>query len=196
MSEPALARADAIHVCGIAGSLRQASFNRALLRAAQELAPEGMEIRVFDLAPLPLYNGDVEAQGDPAPVTALKAAIREADALLITTPEYNYGVPGVLKNAIDWASRPPGQSPLNGKPAALMGATPGATGTARAQLQIRQAFVFTQTLSLQGPEVLVARAHEKFDAAGRLIDESTRRYVRELLERLAEWTRRLQDETA
>src|SRR5205814_8833807 len=123
---------------GIAGSLRTGSYNRALLRAAQELAPAGLELLTFDLAPIPLYDGDVEAQGDPEPVGALKTAIRDADALLIVTPEYNYGVPGVLKNAIDWASRPPGQSPLNGKPAALMGATPGMTGTARAQLQIRQ----------------------------------------------------------
>lgn len=191
MSESTPSRERSLIVAGIAGSLRQGSYNRALLRAAQELAPEGMEIRAFDLAPVPLYNADVEAQGDPEPVVALKAAIREADALLIATPEYNYGVPGVLKNAIDWASRPPGQSPLNGKPAALMGATPGATGTARAQLQLRQAFVFTQTLPLPGPEVLVARAHEKFDEQGRLTDETTRRYVRELLYRLAEWTHRL-----
>jgi chromate reductase, NAD(P)H dehydrogenase (quinone) len=191
MSEPSLSRDRPLIVAGIAGSLRQASYNRALLRAAVEEAPAGMEIRTFDLALIPLYNGDVEAQGDPEPVVALKAAIREADALLIATPEYNYGVPGVMKNAIDWASRPPGQSALSGKPAALMGATPGGTGTARAQLQLRQAFVFTQTLALPGPEVLVTRAHEKFDEQGRLTDETTRRYIRELLLRLAEWTDRL-----
>jgi chromate reductase, NAD(P)H dehydrogenase (quinone) len=180
-----------LHILGIAGSLRAGSYNRALLRAAQEIAPEGMQITAFDLAPIPLYNGDVEAQGDPEPVIALKTAIREADALLIVTPEYNYGVPGVLKNAIDWASRPPGQSPLNGKPVALMGATPGMTGTARAQLQLRQAFVFTQSYPLAGPEVLVPRATEKFDTEGRLTDEATRQHVRRLLERLTEWTRRL-----
>jgi chromate reductase len=124
-------------------------------------------------------------------VAALKRAIREADALLIATPEYNYGVPGVLKNAIDWVSRPPQGSALSGKPAALMGASPGGFGTARAQLQLRQAFVFTQTLVLVGSEVMVARAHEKFDAAGRLTDDKTREFVRKLLEALAAWTRRL-----
>lgn len=194
MSKVATAHQGHLIVTGIAGSLRQASYNRALLRAAVEEAPSGMEIRVFDLAPIPPFNEDVEAQGDPEPVTALKAAIGEADALLIATPEYNYGVPGVLKNAMDWASRPPGQSALNGKPAALMGATPGATGTARAQLQLRQAFVFTQTLVLPGPEVLVARAREKFDEQGRLTDEATRRYVGELLLRLAAWTDRLKQD--
>jgi chromate reductase, NAD(P)H dehydrogenase (quinone) len=180
-----------LHVLGLAGSLRAGSFNRALLRAAQELAPEGMEIRAFDIAPIPLYNGDVEAKGDPEPVAALKAAIREADALLVVTPEYNYGVPGVLKNAIDWASRPPDKTPLRGKPAAIMGASPGAYGTVRAQLQLRQAFVFTRTPALLAPEVLVARAHEKFDKEGRLTDEATRGYVRKLLEALRDWTLRL-----
>jgi chromate reductase len=191
MSEAAAPATSTFRVLGIAGSLRSGSYNRALLRAAQEVAPEGMEIQTFDLTPIPLYNGDVEAQGDPEPVAGLKAAIREADALLIATPEYNYGVPGVLKNAIDWASRPPGQSVLKGKPAALMGATPGNTGTARAQLQIRQAFVFTETYALLKPEVLVARAHEKFDSQGRLTDEATRERVRELLEALSLWTVRL-----
>src|SRR5690242_14601242 len=117
-----------MRACGIAGSLRGGSYNRALLRAAVALAPSGVEIRVFDrLADVPPYNADVEAKGDPEPVGALKQAIRDADALLIVTPEYNYGVPGVLKNAIDWASRPPTGSVLNGKPAAIMGATPGRT---------------------------------------------------------------------
>src|SRR2546427_11679740 len=142
-----------------------------LLRAAIELATTGMEITTFkrlgDIAP---YNDDVMAKGDPEPVAALKTAIREADALLIATPEYNYGVPGVLKNAIDWASRPPGKSVLNRKPAAIMGATPGGTGTARAQLALRQSFVFTETYALLRPELLVARAHERIDAAGRLTD--------------------------
>src|SRR5213594_2065630 len=181
-----------MRVCGIAGSLRKGSYNRSLLRAAVEVVPAGLEIAVFDrLAPIPLYNGDVEARGDPEPVAALKAAIREADALLVVTPEYNYGVPGVLKNAIDWASRPPDKTPLRGKPAAIMGASPGAYGTVRAQLQLRQAFVFTQTPALLAPEVLVARAHEKFDKEGRLTDEASRGFVRQLLEALREWTLRL-----
>lgn len=180
-----------LRVLGFAGSLRSGSYNRALLRAAIELAPPGMTIEPWDLAPIPLYNGDVEAAGDPEPVAAFKRAIRAADALLVVTPEYNYGVPGVLKNAIDWASRPPDDAALAGKPAALLGATPGRTGTARAQLQVRQAFVFTDTPALLKPEVLVARAHEKFDAEGRLTDEPTRRIVVRLLEALAEWSRRL-----
>jgi chromate reductase len=180
-----------MRVLGIPGSLREGSFNRSLLRAAQELAPPGMEIQLFDLAAIPLYNGDVEAQGDPEPVAAFKAAIRQADALLIATPEYNYGVPGVLKNAIDWASRPPASSALRGKPAAILGASPGGGGTVRAQLQLRQAFVFTQTLAMLQPEVLVARAHEKFDSEGRLTDEATRGFVRKFLESFVEWIHRL-----
>jgi len=180
-----------VRVLGIAGSLRAGSFNRSLLRAAQELAPEGMDIRSFDIAPIPLYNADVEARGDPEPVATLKTAIREADALLVATPEYNFGVPGVLKNAIDWASRPPDKTPLRGKPAAIMGASPGASGTVRAQLQLRQAFVFTQTLAVLAPEVLVPRAHEKFDQDGRLTDEKTRELVRKLLVALRDWTLRL-----
>ena len=179
-------------VCGIAGSLRTGSLNRALLRAARELAPSNMDIRIFDgMADIPLYNQDVEAAGDPVPVQALKRAIGEADALLVVTPEYNHGVPGVLKNAIDWASRPPRGSVLAGKPAAILGASPGVTGTARAQSQLRQAFVFTNTPVLPQPEILVYRAHEKFDADGRLTDEKTREFVGKLLHELADWTRRL-----
>ena len=181
-----------LRVLGIPGSLRAGSFNRALLRAAVELAPAGMEITIFDgLGAVPLYDADVEAKGDPAPVAALKTAIREAGALLIATPEYNYSVPGVLKNAIDWASRPPGKSVLNGKPAAILGASPGGTGTARAQLALRQSFVFTDTPTVLRPEVLVPRAHEKIDAQGRLTDEPTRQSIRKLLEALVQWEARL-----
>lgn len=150
-----------------------------------------MRIRIFEgLDTIPSYNGDVEAKGDPAPVAAFKRAIKESDALLIATPEYNYGIPGVLKNAIDWASRPPRKSVLNGKPVAIMGASPGGGGTARAQLALRQSFVFTQTYALLQPEVLVPRAHEKFNADGRLEDEPTRQFVRQLLDALAEWAQR------
>ena len=179
-------------VCGIAGSLRERSFNRALLRAAQELAPQGMEVRIFDrMAEIPLFNEDLEAHGDPEPVEALKRAIGEADALLIATPEYNHGVPGVLKNAIDWASRPARGSVLSGKPTAILGASPGVTGTARAQSQLRQAFVFTNTPAVLQPEILVYRANEKFDSERRLTDEKTREFVGKLLVTLADWTRRL-----
>jgi chromate reductase, NAD(P)H dehydrogenase (quinone) len=183
---------DPLVICAIAGSLRRGSYNRALLRAAQELAPEGMEIRIFDrLAEVPPFDQDVEEEGDPEPVAALKRAIGEADALLIATPEYNHGVPGVLKNAIDWASRPPRGSVLDGKPTAILGASPGVTGTARAQSQLRQAFVFTRTPALLQPEILVYRAHEKFDAEGRLTHARTREFVGRLLRELAEWAARL-----
>ena len=138
-----MADAPSVNVLGFAGSLRKGSFNRMLLRAAVELAPPAMTIETIELDSIPLYNGDVEAQGDPEPVAEWKDAIRRADAILVVTPEYNYGIPGVLKNAIDWASRPPGKSVLNGKPAAIMGASPGGFGSVRAQLQLRQVFVFT-----------------------------------------------------
>jgi chromate reductase len=178
-----------LKILGVAGSLRAGSYNRGLLRAAAELAPAGMEITTFELGPIPMYNGDVEALGIPEPVQALKNAIREANGLLIATPEYNYGVPAVLKNAIDWASRPPKDSALVGKPAALMGATPGMAGTIRAQLQLRQSFVFTRTLAMLQPEVTVARAHEKFDDQGNLADEATRAVLAKMLEAFAAWIR-------
>jgi len=180
-----------LRVLGFAGSLRAASYNKLLLRAAVELAPEGMEIEIHDIGGIPLFNEDVEAAGTPPAVEAFRDAIRRADALLIATPEYNHGVPGVLKNAIDWASRPPRRSVLAGKPAAVFGASPGATGTARAQTQLRASFVFTDTPALPQPEVLVFRAHEKFDADGRLTDEPSRAFVGRLLVALADWTTRL-----
>jgi chromate reductase len=180
-----------MRVLGIAGSLREKSLNRGLLRAAVELAPEGMTIEVWDrLREIPPFDADVEAQGDPEPVADLKRAIAAADALLVVTPEYNYGIPGILKNALDWASRPPGKSPLMGKPAAVMGATPGQTGTARAQLALRQSFLFTETPVLLRPEVLVNRARERFDDDGNLTDEKTREFVRKLLDALTVWARR------
>jgi chromate reductase len=152
---------DRLRVCGLAGSLRKASYNRALLRAAQELAPPDLEIVTFDrLGELPPYNADVEAQGDPEPVAALKEAIGAAAGLLIVTPEYNFGVPGVLKNAIDWASRPPRNSVLSGKPTAVIGASPGMLGTARAQMSLRQSLVFTNTPVMLQPEILVGRAKD------------------------------------
>ncbi len=181
----------ALQVLGIAGSLRRGSYNRALLREAQRLAPEGTQIRIWDrLGEVPPYDQDVEDAGDPEVVTDLKRAIREADGVLFVTPEYNYGVPGVLKNAIDWASRPPAESPLREKPVSIMGATTGSSGTARAQLQLRQSFVFTRTLAMLQPEVLVARARERFDEEGNLTDETTRKFVRQHVEALADWIRK------
>jgi chromate reductase len=179
-----------LDILGIAGSLRRASFNRGLLRAAEELAPAGMRIAVFDLAPVPLYNGDVEAAGDPPPVAALKQAIAAADGVLMATPEYNHGVPAVMKNAVDWASRPAGAAALGGKPVGLIGASPSATGSARGQSQLRQAFEFTDSFAMPQPELLVARAHEKFDAEGRLTDEASRRYLSRYLAAFEAWVRR------
>lgn len=176
-----------LRLTGFAGSLRNGSFNRALLRAAAELAPEGMEIDIHDLDGIPLYNADVEAEGDPAPVAALKEAITRADGLIIACPEYNYGVPGVLKNAIDWASRPARGSALNGKRVGIIGASAGMTGSARGQSQLRQSFVFTNTHAMLQPEILVARAKEKFDAEGRLTDETTRKFLGKYMEALRDW---------
>ena len=173
--------AHVFNVVGFAGSLRRGSYNRALLRAATELAPPALHIVIHELDGIPLYNGDIEAAGTPPSVVQLRDAVRQADGLLIATPEYNHGVPGVLKNTIDWLSRPSRKSALNGKVAAVMGATPGTLGTARAQSQLRQAFVFTNTYALLQPEVLVGRAHEKFDADGRLVDQTTREALAALL---------------
>ena len=176
-----------VRILGFAGSLRQGSYNRALLRAASELAPEDMLIEIFDLLQIPLYNADVEARGDPEPVAAFKQAIRQADAVLMVTPEYNHGVPGVMKNAVDWASRPPRSAVLNAKPVAIIGA-PGVTGTARGQSQLRQAFEFTNSYAMPQPELLVSRANEKFDTEGKLTDETTREHLRKFLEAFRAWT--------
>lgn len=183
---------DVLRVLGIAGSLRKGSFNRALLRAARELAPDEMRIEIFDgLAEIPPYNADEDTEPGPAPVRALRDAIAGADGVLFATPEYNYGVSGVLKNAYDWASRPAKSSVLIGRPAAIIGAAAGMAGTARAQLQLRQAMVFTQTPVLPGPEVLVARAAERFDDALNLTHEPTREFLAQFLERFEVWIRRL-----
>ncbi len=179
-----------VRVLGIAGSLRRASYNRALLRAAKDLAPAGMDIEIFDLASIPLYNADVEAQGDPEPVAAFKRAISAADGILMATPEYNHGVPGIMKNAVDWASRPPRSAVLNGKPVGVIGATPGLTGTARGQSQLRQVFEFTNSYAMPQPELLISRANEKFDAEGRLTDELTRQHLQRYLEAFSAWVLR------
>ena len=174
-------------IVAFAGSLRRGSFNRALLRAAQELAPQGMEIDLMEIGDLPFYNADVEAQGDPPSVTAYKAALGDADGLLIATPEYNDGIPGVLTNAIDWGSRLPGRAPVSGKPVALMGASPSRIGTARAQLHLRQLLSHVHARVLPPPELLIASAHERFDKSLRLTDESTRDVLAKLLQRFERW---------
>jgi chromate reductase len=180
-----------MQILGIVGSLRKGSYNRALLRTCLELAPADMNIGIYDLNTIPLYNGDVEAQGVPESVQGFTEAIRKADGLLIATPEYNYSIPGVLKNAIDWASRPPQTTPLRGKPAGLIGASIGSGGTIRAQLHLRQSFVFTQTIAMLQPEVLVSKAQDKFDAEGRLTDEPTRKILSTFLEAFQKWVQRI-----
>lgn len=183
-----------IRVAGIVGSLREGSLNKGLLRAAAELAPAGMEIEIYTrLGDIPPYNDDVFQKGDPEPVADLKNFIGGADALLISTPEYNYGVPGVLKNAIDWASRPAGKSALNRKPAALMGCSPGLGGTIRAQHSLRQSFVFTETHVMSQPEIKIPSAASLFDASTKLTDENTRQYIKKFLEAFAKWIGRFKD---
>jgi chromate reductase len=176
---------------GIAGSLRRLSFNRGLIRAAVELAPDGITVIPYDFSEVPLFDADIEAEGDPEPVARFKRAIAEADGLLIATPEYNHCVPGVLKNAIDWVSRPPRASVLTEKPVAIMGAATGAGGTARAQAQLRDGLTYTNGYVLPLPELLVPLASQKFDADGDLTDPEARRQVVDLLKAFAAWTRRL-----
>jgi len=174
----------------IVGSLRRDSYNRAALRAATELVPEGASIEIFELDGIPGFNQD-EEQNPPAKVVELKRRIREADAILFVTPEYNYSVPGVLKNAIDWASRPYGDSAWNGKPAAIMGASVGTIGTARAQYHLRQMMVFLNMFPVNQPEVMIGNASERFDASGNLTDDATKDFIRQLLRSLTDWTRRI-----
>jgi chromate reductase len=182
--------AGSLRIFAFCGSLRKGSYNRMALRAAEELAPGGVTFDSFDIGRLPLYNEDLRAQGFPPAVEELREQIRSADAILFVTPEYNYSVPGVLKNAIDWASRPPDQ-PFNRKPAAIMGASPSMLGSARAQYHLRQICVFLNIFLVNQPEVLIAGANNKFDAEGRLTDEPTRKFVGQLLQALVDWTERL-----
>jgi chromate reductase, NAD(P)H dehydrogenase (quinone) len=177
-------------IVAFAGSLRRNSYNRALIAAAQELAPADLAIETIEIGELPFYNADVEAAGDPPSVAVFKAAVQNADGLLIATPEYNDGIPGVLGNAVDWGSRLPGRSPLAGKPVALMGASPGQVGTARAQLHLRQVLGHVHARVLPPPELLLARAHERFDKELRLTDESTRKVLADLLQRFSRWIAR------
>jgi chromate reductase, NAD(P)H dehydrogenase (quinone) len=182
---------DPIVILGIAGSLRKESYNRALLRAALELVPQGARIETFELDGIPPFNQDEEQ--DPHPrVAELKQQVRSADAILFVTPEYNYSIPGVLKNAIDCASRPYGDSAWTGKPAAIMGASVGTLGTARAQYHLRQTFVFLNMYPVNQPEVMVANAQNRFDQEGRLTDETTKKLIQQLLAELVNWTKRLQ----
>jgi chromate reductase len=182
--------AQPVRILGIAGSLRKASYNRGALRAAIELCPPDARIEMFELDGIPGFNEDQEKQPPPQ-IVELKQRVRAADALLFVTPEYNYSVPGVLKNAIDWASRPYGDNAFAGKPAAIMGASVGNTGTARAQYHLRQSFVFLDVLALNRPEVMIGNAAQRFDKDGNLTDESSREHISKLLVALVAWTRRL-----
>jgi chromate reductase len=178
---------DGLRVVGIAGSLRRESYNRALLCAAQQLTPPSLVIDVELLDDIPMFNADLDGLATPPAVERLRRAVGEADGLLLVTPEYNHGVPGVMKNAIDWLSQPLAHSVLDGKPTAIMGASTGLAGTARGQTQLRQCFVLTNTPAMLRPEVLVGRAQDKFDATGRLTDEPTRKFLRKFLEQFAVW---------
>ena len=184
-----------LRIIGFAGSLRKGSYNRSLLRSAGQLLPQDTALEIFDLSDIPPFNQDLEANM-PAKVNEFKSKIRESDALLIATPEYNYSVPGVLKNAIDYASRPYGDNPFDDKPVAIMSASVGMLGGARAQYHLRQMFVFLNMHPINAPEVIVTSASNKFDAEGNLLDENTKKFLTQLLQNLSNWTRRLGGEKA
>src|ERR671921_591276 len=179
-----------LSIIGLAGSLRRASFHRGLIRAAQELAPRGLTVEPYEeLDEIPFFNQDVEDQGDPAPVKNFKEKIRQADAVLIATPEYDYAIPGVLSNALDWALRSP--SPLRHKPVGIVGASPGNTGTARGQMVLRQILLHAPVYTMPEPQMLIPKARQRFDQSGDLTDEETRERMRRFLAALVEWTKRM-----
>ncbi len=179
-----------LRVLVLSGSLREKSYNTALLREAQRLAPDGMTIVLASIQEFPLYDADLEARAFPQAVKDVSASIAKADALLIATPEYNFSIPGVLKNAIDWLSRPPLDQALIGKPVAIAGAG-GRLGSARAQYHLRQVCACLSMLPVPRPELFVLNAWEKFDDHGRLKDELLAPQIVELLTALADWTRLL-----
>ena len=177
-----------VALLGICGSMRKASMNRALLLAISNLLPPDATFRFHDgLDELPIFNSDLE---DPAPVVALKAAIAQADGVIFGVPEYNYSIPGGLKNALDWVSRPPATSPMRGKPIGLVGAATGMSGTIRAQTHMRQMLVYSDSPCLLQPEVLIPRAQERFDAEGRLTDASTRALIETFAAAMVAFVRR------
>lgn len=180
---------DKIKIIGFSGSLRKGSFNTAALAAAQQLCGDDAEIEIFDISDFPPFNQDRE-QDPPANVAKIKAALRAADAVIFSSPEYNYSVPGHLKNVIDWASRPYGDSAWEGKPALIMGASSGAIGTARMQYHLRQTMVFLNMFPLNKPEVMIGNAAGKFDENGNLTDEKTREFIKQAVAALVEETRR------
>ena len=183
-------------IAGIVGSLRAVSLNRWLYNAAVELAPAGLRIVEAPIGKLPLYNEDIDVDGGPEPARTYRQLIHDADGLLFVTPEFNYSIPGALKNAIDWASRPTGRSAIYGKPAAVMGAASGRSGSMRAQIHLRQIFVPLNIQSLNKPEIFVTFAKEKFDENGRLIDEDFRSQVAAQMSAFKSWIELLQSPTA
>ena len=183
-----------LKILGFVGSLRTGSYNKALMRAAVELVPENAEIEVFDIAGIPPFNQDLETQL-PQIVKDFKAKIKRADALLVATAEYNYSIPGVLKNALDSASRPYADKVFDGKPVAIMSASTGRLGGARAQYHLRQCFVFLNMFPINHPEVMLAQADKNVDEKGNLANEETRKLIRQLLEELVKWTEKLQQKT-
>lgn len=176
-----------VKILGIAGSLRKQSFNRGALHAAQTLVPEGATLTIFELDDIPIFNQDKEKELPPA-VAKFKQAIHDADAILFVTPEYNYSIPGVLKNAIDWGSRPYGNNSWTGKPAAIMGASPGLFGSARAQYHLRQVLVGLGMPTVNQPEIMISSAADRFDASGVLTDEKTKALIGKLLKSLVTLT--------
>jgi chromate reductase len=181
---------DKVKILGFAGSLRKKSYNRGLLDAAAELLPEDADLISFDLKGIPLFNQDLESE-PPEKVREFRKSVKSADAILIVTPEYNYSISGVLKNAIDWASRPYVKNTFRGKPVAFMGASTGMLGTARAQYHLRQCCVFLEMLPINKPEVFVAYAGRKFNENGILKDQETKEHVKQLLQELVAWTKKL-----
>lgn len=177
-------------VLGISGSLRQASYNTMALRVAQKLAPAGMAIEIADISAIPMFNDDVRAAGEPAAVSELKAKVRAADGILLVSPEYNFSVPGVLKNMLDWMSRPP-EPPFTGKPVAIMGASGGPLGTARGQYHLRQVLLYMDTFVVAKPEVFIGNVQTKFNAQGELTDETTAKFIADLLVSLQKLKARL-----
>jgi chromate reductase len=184
-----------MRILAVSGSLRAGSFNTSLLRAAIEAAPEGVELELWEgIADLPLYDEDLDGEDVPESVRRLRTDWAAADAILFATPEYNYSVPGVLKNAIDWASRPYGANSFEGKAAAIMGASIGTLGTARAQYHLRQMMVFLNMYPLNKPEIMLSLASQQFDEEGRLTNEATRGFISQMLVSLVDWSRRLSRE--
>ncbi|WP_424810843.1 NADPH-dependent FMN reductase [Roseococcus sp. YIM B11640] len=180
-------------VLAICGSLRAASYNRSLLRTAAELAPAGMEVEMAEIRGIPVFDEDLEKEGMPEAVAELRLRAKAADGLLIGCPEYNYGIAGPLKNAVDWLSRPHGEprTPFINRPVAILGASMSLIGTARAQAQLRQTLQGCGALTMPSPEVYVIRAQDKFDAEGKLTDQQTRDAVGRLMAAFGTWIARL-----